>query len=947
MTEFTPQNTASIRRRKTKRLYLIDGYALIYRAYYAFIRQPITTRDGLDTSAIFGFIKNLLEFLRKEHPSHVMVALDPGGKTFRHEKYPNYKAQRKETPEAIKVSIPVITEMLQALRIPVVVLPGYEADDIIGTLAKKAENKGFVVFMVTPDKDYGQLVSENIYIYKLPRAGSDAQQIGVPEILKTYQIDHPSQVVDVLTLWGDASDNIPGLEGVGEIRAKRLINEFGSVENLLKNIDLFSGVQRLKLEKAREWLPIAKELITIDTNAPVKWNEELAVFQPPDTEKLRKLFIRYEFNSLLRYLDTLPVKSPEPTSSPSETGTDKATQQLSLFGEPIQKVLPEENYTTLANTPHAYHTVQTEEEITALLHTLEKHPAFCFHTESTGIEPMRSELIGLSFALRPHEAWYLPLPPNRQEAQGILQRFKPLFEESHKAKIGQNMKHDLLLLKQYGVEVHGFLYDTLLMHYLLETEGTHNITALCHKYLNYHPMEIEELGGKNGPKPGALAQVPLSQISTYAAEGADLTCRLKERLEKELIHEKLMKLYTSIEEPLIRVLTDMEFEGVKIDTRSLEESKQEFLVQFHTLDEEIKELAGIPDLNISSPKQLGEALFEEMNLKSRKKTKTYSYSTSEEALQLIADSHPIIPKILAYRTLLKIISGYLNRLPTLVNRRTGKIHTTYNQFVTATGRLSSNNPNLQNIPIRDENGREIRKAFIASDKNHVLLSADYSQIELRLMAHLSEDPQLQAAFLEQKDVHSMTAAEIFHVPVSEVTKEQRRQAKTANFGIIYGISIYGLAERLQISKSEAQLLISGYFASYPKVKRYINHTIMNAHKQGVVSTLFGRIRKLEDIWDNNGNVRHYAERNAINAPVQGSAADIIKIAMIKVHAQLRERNLKSRLILQVHDELVLDVYKPELDEVKQLVQYEMENAAQLSVPLAVEIGVGNNWLEAH
>ncbi|MDR0582673.1 MAG: DNA polymerase I [Prevotellaceae bacterium] len=925
-------------------LYLIDGHALIYRAYYAFIKRPITTSGGVDTSAIFGFIRSVIDLMEQEKPSHLIVVFDPGGKTFRHEKYPLYKANRQETPDVIKMSLPVVKEMLAAFRIPVITKEGYEADDVIGTIAKQAEQKGFDVFMVTPDKDYGQLVSDHIFICK-PRTAGKLERIGVNEIKAKYLIERPEQVIDVLTLWGDASDNVPGVDGVGEARARKLISTFGSVENLLQHTDALPEQQRTAVEAARAHLPLSKELITIDTHVPVEWSEEAAAICRPDTERLKELFAKYEFSSLMPLLPLLGREQSKPAAAPPAA----AHGQLSLFGDAPAEATPAipSYYATVADTPHRYRIAQSEEDIKALAQALQASALFCFDTETTGIEPMKSELVGLSFSIAAHEGWYVPVPANREAAKKMLQPLKPLFGQADKPKIGQNIKFDILMLKQYDIEVQGFLYDTMLMHYLLDPEGSHNMTALSHAYLRYQPVEIEELIGKKGLRQGSMAQVSLEKIAEYAAEDADITWQLKPLLETELIKNNLFDLYKTIEMPLVYVLADMEFEGVKIDVPALHEYCRELQIQLRELDKEIKELAGAPELNIASPKQLGAVLFDKLRLPLQKKTRTKQYATDEKTLQSLAGTHPVVPKILSFRSLYKLLSGYIETLPALVNKRTGKIHTTYNQFITATGRLSSHNPNLQNIPIRDENGREIRKAFIASDAQHVLLSVDYSQIELRLMAHLSEDRNMLEAFERNEDIHAATAAKIFHIPLAQITREQRRQAKTANFGIIYGISHFGLAQQLQVSREEAWKLIDGYFATYPGVKSYMDKAILSAEQQGFVTTIFGRIRKLRDIHSKNMTVRSYAQRNAINTPIQGSAADIIKIAMIKVHEQLQQRRLQSRLILQVHDELVLDVYLPELDEVRQLVQHEMENAVPLKVPLLAEMGIGNNWLEAH
>ncbi|MDR0667281.1 MAG: DNA polymerase I [Prevotellaceae bacterium] len=937
-----------------KTLYLIDGHAMVYRAYYAFLKRPIRSSKGVDTSAIFGFTRTLMDLLRRERPTHLIVAFDPGGPTFRHKKYPLYKANRQATPEVIQASLPVVREMMEAFRIPVLSLEGYEADDIIGTIAKQAEQKGFTVYMVTPDKDYGQLVSDHIFICKPQYAGWGLDTIGVREICERYTIERPEQVIDVLALWGDASDNVPGVAGIGEVRAKKLIADFGSVENILARLPEVPEKQREKIAASRDLLLLSKELVTIDVRVPLTWSETDAARRQPDMARLRTLFGEYEFASLMAGLPALASGLPAPAAA-----TPAPTQQLNLFGEAVAPApvsapaepglppAPATTFATIADVAHRYHIAQSADEIQALLETLRRSELFCFDTETTGLEPMRSELVGMSFAVGAHEAWYVPVPAGRAAAQAFLQPFKPLFEDPNKPKIGQNVKYDILMLKQYGVEVDGFLYDTMLMHYLIDPEKRHNMTALSNAFLHYQPIEIERLIGRKGMKQGSMAQVPLEKIAEYAAEDADVTWQLKNRLEKELAQQNLLDLYKTIEAPLIRVLADMEFEGVKIDVQALQDYGKELQTQLAVLDREIKQLAGEPSLNISSPKQLGQALFEKLKLNSTKKTRTKQYATDEETLQTLADKHPIILKILTFRSLRKLLSGYIESLPELVNPRTGKIHTTFNQAATSTGRLSSHDPNLQNIPIRDENGREIRKAFIAGDAQRLLLSVDYSQIELRLMAHLSEDPNMLEAFRRNEDIHAATAAKIFREPIDRVTREQRRQAKTANFGIIYGISSFGLAQRLQIPREEARKLIDGYFDTYPGVRRYIDRLVRTAHENEQVTTLCGRIRILRDVNSRNASVRGAVERFAINAPIQGSAADIIKIAMIRVHNELRQRRLQSRLILQVHDELVLDVYRPELDEVKTLVQREMEQAMPLKVPLIAEMGAGRNWLDAH
>ncbi|MDR3180581.1 MAG: DNA polymerase I [Prevotellaceae bacterium] len=940
-----------------KKLYLLDGHALMYRVYYAFMKRPITSSKGVDTSILYGFTKMMMELIVRERPSHFGVAFDPGGKNFRHEMYPAYKANRQPTPEVLKSSMPLLKEIIGAFNIPLLTLPGYEADDVIGTIAKRAEQEGFDVYMMTPDKDYAQLVSPHIYIVK-PRQGELAEHIGVKEVQTIYNVQRPEQVIDVLAIWGDKSDNVPGVEGVGEVRAKKLIGSFGSVENIYDNLNRLPKKMQEAFRVAAEQIPLSKKLVTIDTNTPVPWNEDALVVEKPDISRLKSLFMEYEFASLLPHLvmygkDYAGVSVEIPEQKPVTKTNTAGDGQLDLFASPGVPESPsasgvESSFQTIDEVPHSYHIAQTDEEINRLLTTLQQSECFSFDTETTGVEAMNVDLVGVSFSVKAHEAWYVPVPPDREKAKELLQRFQPVFVSS-KQKIGQNIKYDLLMLRQYGVEVTGFLYDTMLMHYLLDPEGHHNMTVLCRQYLNYDPVPIEELIGKKGAKQGSMADVPLEKITEYAAEDADVTFQLKEILEEKLKEAHLFELYIGIEAPLIAVLADMEYEGVRIDSNNLSEYGKKLQADLVSLDDEIKQMAGNSTLNISSPKQLGIVLFEKLGLDEKAKlTKSKQYSTDEETLQRMAGSHPIIPKILEFRSLKKLLSGYIEALPALVNPRTGRIHTTFNQFVTATGRLSSNNPNLQNIPIREAKGREIRKAFVPrNDADYVMLSADYSQIELRLMAHMSADENMVDAFGSNADIHTATAAKVFHVPAEEVTAAQRSRAKVANFGIIYGISSFGLAQRLQLPRSEAKTLIDGYFETYPDIKKYIDNVIEDAAQKGYVETIFGRIRHLRDIRSQNAAVRGFAQRNAVNAPIQGSAADMIKLAMINIYNRLKDGKLKTKMILQVHDELVFDVFVPELDTVKRIVQYEMENVKRLSVPLIVDIGIGKNWLEAH
>ena len=924
-----------------KKLFLLDAYALIYRSYYAFINRPIANSKGLDTSAVFGFARTLMDVLKKEKPTHIAVVFDLPGKTFRHDLYPEYKANRQETPETIKASVPIIKSLVEAFNIPVVSMAGYEADDIAGTMAKLAEKHNFTTYLMTPDKDYGQLVSPSIFMYKPNRSGNGVEILGEKEICELYGIKSPQQVIDVLAIWGDASDNVPGVKGVGEKGAKKLVAEFGCVENILVNLSQLKGKQKESFEEGREQLLLSKQLITIDCNVPVEWNEELLRLKEPNIEELRKLYSELEFSTMLRELNA------------SNQRTTTITAQANLF-EQGQLFAAEESplpsmFKTIKDLEHTYKLAATKDEVLALVKLLECQKEICIDTETEGLDTIGDKLVGLSFSIEPHTGYYVPIHSNHNGSEAFLEILCPVLESDKIAKVGQNIKFDYLMLKSYGITMRGYFFDTMVADYLCDPDSNrHNMKVLSEKFLGYSPVEIEELIGLKGKGQRRMSQVPLEQICEYAVEDVDVTIQLKEKLEEELKRNELTKLYNEIESQLICVLADMEFEGICIDVKGLQEFGKTLSNQLLVLDEEIRKMAGEPSLNISSPKQLGVVLFEKLKINAgTKKTKTKQYSTSEETLLSLQDTHPIVSKILEFRSLKKLLSSYVESLPQLVNKKTGKIHTSFNQAVAATGRLSSNSPNLQNIPIREENGREIRKAFIASDHNHVLLSADYSQIELRLMAHMSGDENLIEAFMGNEDIHTATAAKIFHVKAGEVTKEQRSKAKTANFGIIYGISTFGLSQRMQIPRSEAKELIEGYFASYPKVKEYMDNVKRRAAQDGFVSTIFGRKRWLRDINSANAIVRGLAERNAINAPLQGSAADIIKIAMINIHRRIEQEKLKSRMILQVHDELVFDVEKSELENLRKIVTYEMEHAVQLSVPLVVESGFGHSWLDAH
>ncbi|MDR2361132.1 MAG: DNA polymerase I [Prevotellaceae bacterium] len=928
-----------------KKLFLLDAYSLIFRAHYAFIHRPITTSKGFDTSAIFGFTKSLQEVLKKEQPSHIAVVFDPPGGSFRGRLYTDYKATRLETPESIITAVPVIKEIIKAYNIAIVEIADYEADDVIGTIAKRAEKEGYTVFMVTPDKDYGQLVSDNIYIYKPKRSGNEVEILGREAICEQYGIQRPEQVIDILALWGDSVDNVPGAPGIGEKTAMKLIGEYGSVDEVYCHLDELKGKQKESLENNEQQVRLSRELVTIVTDIPYEWRDDVLEWKDVDSERLRELFTEYEFFSMIRELSRSSVSQ--------EVRTQEAFGQLSLFGDDVvgnEQQDVQHIHKTCEDVEHTYNILTTDEDVASLISRLESATEFCFDTETTGLDPFCCRLVGMSFALKPHEAWYVPAYPNNPEkTRALVEKFKPVFENGNIAKSGQNLKFDIEILKNYGIEVNGDLYDSMLIHYLLNPDARHNMDHLSEVYLDYSPVPIESLIGKRGANQRTMDVVPVEKIGEYAAEDADISLQLRLKMFGLLEKENMQKLYTEIEAPLIGVLADIETAGVCVDILSLNELNTIYTKELYALEIEIRNLANEPELNISSPKQLGIVLFEKLKIAGHnaKKTKTKQYSTDEETLMSLRDRHPIIDKILEYRGLKRLLSAYIESLPSLINRRTGKIHTSFNQAVTTTGRLSSNNPNLQNIPIRDAKGREIRKAFIPSSDEHTLLSADYSQIELRLMAHLSQDSGMVEAFRQNEDIHAATASKIYHIEISQVTKEQRSKAKTANFGIIYGISSFGLSQRLNISRTEAKQLIDGYFASYPKVKDYMETTIREAQKNGYVETVFGRRRYLRDINSGNSMMRGMAERNAINAPIQGTAADIIKLAMIRINKIFKEKKLKTAMILQVHDELVFDVYKPEIEVVKQIVVDEMQNAVHLSVPLTVECGTGTNWLEAH
>lgn len=916
-----------------QKLFLLDAYALIFRSYYAFINRPIKNSKGQNTSAIYGFTATLDELIRKENPDYIAVVFDYPGPNFRNVLYPEYKANRMKTPEEIKTSVPYIKKVLEGYNIPVIEISGYEADDVIGTLAKRGEKEGFRVFMMTPDKDYGQLVSDNIVMYKPAKSNNEAEILGKAEILNLYSIQDPVQVVDILALWGDASDNIPGAPGIGEKTAKELILKYHTVENLFDHIHELKGKQRDSIEKNREQIVLSKKLATLETRVPMEIDLEKFKRRPLNRTILKEVFTELEFRTLSNRILTQekPVVAEQGVLFSADSPTDSS--EIS-------------DRKTIREIKHEYTCVEDKEELKNLRDFLLKRDKVCFDTETTSLNTFEAELVGISFSVKNHEAWYIPVPPNRDQCLEILEILRPLFENEAIVKIGQNLKYDIQVLMQYGYVVKGTLFDTMIAHYLIQPELRHSMDYLSEVYLNYKPVAIEELIGKKGKGQLNMRDVKIEKICEYAAEDADVTWQLAERFEPELNKQGLAVLAEKVEMPLIQVLADMERTGIKLNTNELNNYAEVLKKEIAIIQNDIFTLAGM-QFNISSPRQLGEILFDHLKIPARvKKTKTNQYPTGEEILQEIADQHAIIPKILDFRTLQKLLNTYVEALPVLINQSTGRIHTSFEQAWVSTGRLSSKNPNLQNIPIRDERGREIRKAFIPRDENYVLLSADYSQIELRIMAHLCEDSNMIEAFRQNQDIHTATAAKIYNVSLSDVSREMRGRAKTANFGIIYGISSFGLSQRLHLTRQEASKLIEGYFSTYPYVKHYMNKNIEKAKAKGYVETILGRRRYLPEIHSANALVRGMAERNAINAPIQGSAADIIKLAMVNIFNRIRLGH-RSRMILQVHDELVFDVYKPELEEIKGIVKYEMENAIALTVPLVVDIGTGNNWLEAH
>lgn len=935
-----------------KRLFLLDGMALVFRAYFAFSGNPRVTSKGFDTSAIFGFAISLLDLLQKENPTHIGVVFDTPEPTARHIEYPAYKAQRDEMPEALAAALPYIDKLIEAFHIPVLKRPGYEADDVIGTLAWKAAAEGFTVYMMTPDKDFAQLVRDNVYIYKPARMGNGIEIMGVAEVLEKWEISRPEQVIDILGMWGDAVDNIPGIPGIGEKTAKKLVQEFGSMEGLLANTDKLKGKQKENVENFREQGLLSKKLATIDTQVPIDFDPKSLTLDPPNESAIKELFTELEFRTLLRrVLGEEATQSVEP-HKPAPGG------QMDLFGQPVAPlstgpknqtpILTDDTvYRTMADSGATYTLVQAEADQEALVKELLQQTQICFDTEFTSLDPITGELVGLAFSFVEKTGYYVPCPANQDETRRIVERFRPVLEHSGIRKIGQNLKFDYQVMAVYGVRLGGQLWDTMLAHYLIDPDTRHNMDALSETYLGYRPVSITELIGKKGKDQGTMRDVDVQLASNYAAEDADITLQLKNRFAPLLEEAQLEKLFHEVEMPLVEVLSDMELEGVKIDIGVLAEFSKDLELQIRQKEAEIQELAGMK-FNVGSPKQLGDVLFEVLKLDPKaKKTKTGQYKTDEEVLSALAPKAPIAQAVLDYRQAQKLKSTYVDALPTMINSKTGRVHTSYNQAVAATGRLSSNNPNLQNIPIRTELGREVRKAFIPRGPEYTLLSADYSQIELRIITAISGDAAMREAFVQGHDIHAATAAKVYNVPLEEVTSDLRRNAKTVNFGIIYGISAFGLSQRLGIGRSEAAQLIEQYFATYPRIKAYMTEIVDSAREKGYVETLLGRRRYIRDIHSANATVRGFAERNAINAPIQGTAADMIKLAMIRIHAEMRQRKLKSRMILQVHDELVFDAHLDELEELKQLVEDGMKNALPMDVPVLVEMGTGNNWLEAH
>ncbi|HCQ77492.1 MAG TPA: DNA polymerase I [Leeuwenhoekiella sp.] len=944
-----------------KRLFLLDAYALIFRGYYALIKNPRVNSKGQDTSAIMGFVNSLFDVIKREKPDHLAVAFDKGGSSERVEMYEEYKANRDETPEAIRIAVPIIQEILKAMHVPCIEIEGVEADDLIGTLAKQAEKEDYQVFMVTPDKDYAQLVSENIFMYKPARMGNGIEIWGIPEVQKRFEVERPEQVIDYLGMMGDASDNIPGLPGVGDKTAKKFIKQYGGLEGLLENTDQLKGKMKEKVIENAELGRLSRKLATIMTDCDVKFDAEQYELSQPDADKVQEIFDELEFRRLKDQFikifsgeadsDTGAAVSGTETAKKLVSSAEKAANagagQYNLFGGDEPAIEECNSRKTIKDTEHFYQSVAPGMAMNLFIKNLMKQTSVCFDTETTDLDPLQAELVGIAFSWEKTKGFYIPFPSEKEEAQKLIEALRPFFEAEEIEKIGQNLKYDIKVLAKYDVEVKGKLFDTMIAHYLINPDMRHNMDVLAETYLNYTPVSIEELIGKKGKNQKSMADVPVDQQTEYAVEDADVTLQLKEHFQKELGEANTQKLFDDIEIPLVQVLADMELEGINLDQEFLGSLSEALNNDITSLEKSIYEEAG-EEFNIGSPKQLGEILFDKLKLVDKpKKTRTGQYSTAEDVLSYLAPDHEIVQHVLDYRGLSKLKSTYVDALPAQVNAKTGRVHTDYMQTVAATGRLSSNNPNLQNIPIRTERGRQVRKAFVPRNEDYVLLAADYSQIELRIIAALSQEETMMKAFQEGEDIHASTAAKVFNVPIDEVTREQRSNAKTVNFGIIYGVSAFGLSNQTDLSRTESKELIDTYYKTYPKLRNYMSEQVDFARENGYVSTVLGRRRYLKDINSSNAVVRGAAERNAVNAPIQGSAADIIKIAMIKIHQKLKDKGLKTKMLLQVHDELVFDVYKSELDEVQELIKSEMENAFKLDVPLDVEVGLGDNWLDAH
>ncbi|UBZ08429.1 DNA polymerase I [Salegentibacter mishustinae] len=939
-----------------KRLFLVDAYALIFRGYYAFIKNPRINSKGFDTSAIMGFMNSLFDVIRREKPDHLAVCFDKEGSQVRTEMFAEYKANRDATPEPIKDAIPIIQDILKAMHIPVVELAGMEADDIIGTLAQQAEKENYQVFMVTPDKDFAQLVTENIFMYRPARMGNGIEIWGIPEVQKKFEVERPEQVIDFLGMMGDAVDNIPGLPGVGEKTAKKFLKQFGSMEELLANTDQLKGKMKEKVESHAEQGILSKKLAAILTDCDVKFHAEDYELSQPDSDKVQEIFDELEFRRLKDQFIKLfsgeeDQQQTQVSNSPSAKKVSKTAGegQFSLFsGDDSEKIEASSGgRKSLKDTAHVYQSLNTKMARQMFLQNLMKQSSVCLDTETTSLNALEAELVGIAFSWEPSKGFYLPFPEEREKAQELIEELRPFFEDEKIEKIGQNLKYDIKVLAKYNIEIKGKLFDTMIAHYLINPDMRHNMDVLAETYLNYTPQPISELIGKKGKNQKSMRDVPVEEQTEYGVEDADITLQLKKFFEQELKEAETRKLFDEIEIPLVRVLAAMELEGIKLDENFLKSLSDALDSDIKELEQNIYKEAG-EEFKISSPKQLGIILFEKMELvKKPKKTKTGQYSTSEDVLSVLVKEHKIVEDVLMYRALVKLQNTYVDSLPNQVQKATGRIHTDYVQTIAATGRLSSNNPNLQNIPIRTERGRQVRKAFVPRDENHILLAADYSQIELRIIAALSEEDNMIKAFKEGKDIHASTAAQVFNVNIDEVTREQRSNAKTVNFGIIYGVSAFGLSNQTNLSRAEAKELIDTYYKTYPKLTGYIADQVAFARENGYVQTILGRRRYLKDINSQNAVVRGAAERNAVNAPIQGSAADIIKLAMIKIYRKLTEGRFKTKMLLQVHDELVFDAHKDEVEEVKKMIQFEMENAYKLEVPLDVELGEGNNWLEAH